>query len=307
MESSRVPGVGGTEPEAADEGRGAARRPGTVQAVTRASRLLKVLAAAPAEGARLRDVAAAAELDRGTTHRLLLTLCDEGFVEQDRVAKTYRLGLDFFALASAASNRYDVQEVARQSLQRLAEATGDTAFFCLRGGNDYVCVDVKTGRYPIKTLPYDIGARVPLGVGATGVAILADLSAAEVQDILDANAPRFHRFTEGEARAAVEAALADCRRLGYAVYRHRQAPGQEPGQGQGITSLARSICDRRGRPVTALALSAISERMDEARIRELAEVLREAAAEIYAAMMRRPEALRHRSRWEESGDQNFVS
>jgi DNA-binding IclR family transcriptional regulator len=242
----------------------------------------------PARAARLKDIAAAVQLDRGTVHRLLSTMAEVGLVEQDRGNKCYRLGLELFALATAASNRYDVQDVARASLRRLAEETGDTILFYLRAAGDGVCVDLETGDYPVKTLPVDIGGRFPLGFGAAGLALLAPLPDCEIEQIATQNRARMTRFDPSACETMPEA-IGSYRKLGFAYSDRNGAPG--------IASVAVPILDRRGRPVAAIGIASIVERLGGERRTALAGRLAREVAIISEALMRRPDALWQRHRW----------
>ena len=97
------------------------------QTVDRALALVQLVAAQSGHGARLSELAVASGLDRATTYRLLVSLTNRGFLDQDSATKRYRLGLEFFALAATASNQIDLGAVARSVLQVLAAESGDTA------------------------------------------------------------------------------------------------------------------------------------------------------------------------------------
>lgn len=270
---------------------GPAKRTGRNQSVQRAIALLRAVAVAPSDGERLADLAATAGLDRGTAHRILATLVDGGMVEQDAKTKRYHLGIEFFTLASAASNRFDVQEITRTSLERLASLTGDSVFFSVRSNDDIVCLDVAIGSFPIKTLPMDIGTRRPLGAGAPGIAILSALSDEEVGEILGRNADRLARVP-GQDRNTIEAGIAHCREHGFAV--------SPPREGPEIRSVAVAMLDRRQRPISVLSVTAIVDRMREPRPRDLADALKTEARTIEEAMWRMPDDQRHRTSWAKS-------
>jgi len=261
---------------------------GGAQTVDRALSLLRLVAGAPADGLRLADLAEAGGLDRATALRLLTSLANHGFVDQDASSKRYTLGLEFFTLAAAASNRYDLTEVARATLRRLSAETGDTATFCMRSGLNLVCLDVETGSFPIKALPMDIGSRRPLGAGASGIALLAGLPDFEIDQVLAKTAGK-RAEAPGQSDAAIRARIAECRRLGYAL-------GEEDALGR-ICGLSIALVNRRGRALGTLTLNGIPERFAAARIDELARHVTASAQAIDDAMCRMPDSDRHRARW----------
>ncbi len=258
------------------------------QAVDRALALLRLVAAAPGEGLRLSDLAVAGGLDRATTYRLLSSLVANELVDQDVVSKRYTLGLDFFTLAAAASNRYDVAEVARTALRDLSAQTGDTTTLCLRSGLTLVCIDVETGAFPVKALPMDIGSRRPVGAGATGIALLAALPDFEMEATLERSARRL-ADAPGQDAETIRAAVRRCRTLGYAL-----APEEPMAR---ILGLAVTLTNRRGRPQGTLSINGIPERLSDERLPELLSALQEQARAINEAMWRMPDSDRHRTRW----------
>ena len=265
---------------------------GGAQAVDRALGLLRLVASAPADGLRLSDLAEASGLDRATAHRLLASLVANEMVDQDVVTKRYTLGLDFFAMAAAASNRYDLADVSRTLLQSLSKESGDTTVLCLRSGVNLVCVDVEMGSFPIKALPMDIGSRRPLGAGASGVAMLAALPDFEVEPTLRKLAPRLAE-APGQELERVQEAVATCRALGYAL-----VPDEPLGR---IMGLAVTFANRRGRPQGTLSINGIRERLGPERLPSLLEVLHSHARSVEQAMSRLPDGERHRARWAAAG------
>jgi len=268
------------------------RPTGGAQAVDRALGLLRLVASAPAEGLRLSDLAEASGLERATAHRLLASLVANELVDQDIVTKRYTLGLDFFAMAAAASNRYDLAEVSRTSLQTLSKQSGDTTMLCLRSGLNLVCVDVEMGSFPIKALPMDIGSRRPLGAGASGIAMLAALPDFEIDATLRKVANRL-AVAPGQEVARVQEQVAECRKLGYALV------SDEPvGR---IMGLAMTFTNRRGRPQGTLSINGIPERFAPDRLPSLLEALHTHARAIEQVMSRLPDNERHRARWAAGG------
>ncbi|MDH5535470.1 MAG: IclR family transcriptional regulator, partial [Betaproteobacteria bacterium] len=133
-----------------------------------------------------------------------------------------------------------------------------------RSGLDAVCVDRHEGTFPIKTFTLEIGMRRPLGVGTGSLAILAALPEDEIRQIVGANAPRLPEYglTPGSLMAQVKSA----QRHGYAV---REAPTLA-----GVRSLGQALHNQSGIPFAALSISAISSRMNDKRVAELAGLLK---------------------------------
>ncbi|CAO3450025.1 AMP-dependent synthetase and ligase [Azospirillum largimobile] len=79
---------------------------GGTQSLERAIALLRAVADAGTDGARLADLMAGVGLSKATAHRLLMALAREGLVEQDGRSKRYHLGPDLVALGDLAALRH---------------------------------------------------------------------------------------------------------------------------------------------------------------------------------------------------------
>jgi DNA-binding IclR family transcriptional regulator len=149
-------------------------------------------------------------------------------------------------------------------MSRIAEATGDTVFLTQRSGLDAVCLDRHEGTFPIKTFTLEIGMRRPLGVGTGSLAILSALPDEEVRDIVNANAPRLPEY--GLTPATLVGQVKKAQKLGYAI---REMPSLA-----GVRSLGHALHNQGGIAFAALSISAISSRMTEKRVGELAAMLK---------------------------------
>jgi DNA-binding IclR family transcriptional regulator len=264
------------------------RHAGGSQTVDRALSLVQLVAVGSGKGLRLSELSAASGLDRATTYRLLVSLTNRGFLDQDSITKRYRLGLEFFALAATASNQIDLGAVARSVLEQLAGETEDTAMFCVRSGQNLFCVDVETGDFPIKVMPMDIGSHRPLGAGSASIAILSAMQDYEIQAVLKRTASRLAEVPNQGADVILRA-VAACRASGYAL-----APEDAAGR---ILGMSVVITSRPGRPLGALTLAGIPERLMPERIPDLARMLTTGVETLTATMLRIPNGARHRSRW----------
>lgn len=234
------------------------------QSIERALTLLREIAAHNRSGSRLLDLASRTGLQRPTVHRMLKCLAAEDMVQQNPETHRYFLGPMVFELGITAAPRFNLREICHPALTRIADATTDTVFLSQRSGLDAVCLDRHEGTFPIKTFTLEIGMRRPLGVGTGSLAILAALPEDEIRDIVAANAPRLQEY--GLTPNALIAQVKSAQRLGYAV---REAPTLA-----GVRSIGHALHNQSGIPFASLHVSAISSRMTEKRIAELAAMLK---------------------------------
>ena len=253
-------------------------KPSGTQTIQRASLLVRLVASRSRTGMRLAEVVQHSKLERPTAHRILKCLVDEGFLMQAADSHQYFLGPLIFELGLAASPQFNLSDICRSSLERLADKSGDTVFLSVRSGYDSVCIDRAEGTFPIKALTLEIGTRRPLGVGAGGLALLLRLSDEEVEEIVRANAKRlgaFHQLTV----PVLQKTLQRSRQIGYAL--------NDTHIISGAAMLGLPIVNRYGHPFAAISMGAISSRMTPPRQAELVAMLREEIAVIEGAMQDR--------------------
>lgn len=223
-------------------------------------------------GVQLSALVEESGLNKPTVRRLLLALIRAGLVEQDEESRRYFLGEESYVLGTLASPRFGLVELCLDSLARLSRKTEDTSFVSVRRGFYSVCLHREEGTYPVRTHALQVGFEHPLGVGAGSMAMLAACSEAEVDQVMEANAPVLAERYPGLPAARVRADLAETRAKGYSLN-----PGRILANSWGIGV---AIRQPDGKPAGALSIAAIDSRMQEARQVELAGYLTEEAAKV---------------------------
>jgi DNA-binding IclR family transcriptional regulator len=253
------------------------------QGLERACSVLWALRNADTQGLRLSEVSRATGLSKATTHRLLSSLTQARFVEQDEESGAFHLGFDLYVLGAGAINRYGIAQVAHDSMLRIAQKTDDTAFLTVRAGDDAVCVDRVEGGFPIKVLTLDVGDRRPLGAGANGMALLSMLADADVELVVKNNSERFKNYP-GRTSSIVFEEVEATRRRGYAI--------NNGGVIQGMSAVAVPVVISSGKPaIASLGVAAVTDRMQPERIETIAAWLRAEASEVSARIAKLAEGL----------------
>lgn len=233
------------------------------QTLRRAVAVLRVLAGAQERGARLNEVADQCGLTRPTTHRLLQVLVEEGLAARKNGSTRYVIGADAAALGIARPSALAVRSAADPVLERICKGTGDSVALIVRSGPDSLCVERRAGSYPIQVMTVTVGARLPLGVGVGGLAMLAFLPEHERDEVLKKNAARFVR--RKLTVAGLRERLCEVRRQGYAFTDSGVVPGTHV--------VAVPVFTPSGEPVAALSISATARRLPAARARTLLPML----------------------------------
>ena len=246
-------------------------RSGDIESVTRALHVLQVIASCNDGGIRFSDLCKAANLSNATAHRLLQTMIHEGFVEQCSSTRLYNLGFRFLTLGAAAANRFNMRDLARASLQRLAKDTGDTVFLCVPSYYDSVVVDRIEGSYPIKALAATVGTRRPLGVGSGALALLAFMSDERRPQIIQRNADRKDAYPQLDP-TLLRAAIEDARAKGYAYLDGIIL--------KGMSSVSGVVRGPKGDPLASISVAATSDRLSAHRRAMIVEEIRREARRI---------------------------
>lgn len=238
------------------------------QVVGRVAQLLRLVGRKP-EGTSIAGLVRESGLTRPTVHRLLASLAAEGLLDHDSATGKWVLGPEVFLLGSVAAARFPMEDIARPSLQRLAEETGESAFFSIRRGNETVCVLREEGSFPVRSFVLHEGVRFPLGVASAGTAIMAFLPVDERESLLSDWAAHAGEFAAGHTADVVRHNLEETRLRGYSV---------NPGLVlEGSWGMGAAVFNQEGKPAWALSLTGIEPRFRPERQEFLGRLLLEEA------------------------------
>ena len=153
-----------------------------VQSLARGLRLLSEIATSDG------DISAAVlsentGLSRQTVYHLLHTLRQAGYVEQHSGA-LYRLGWGVKPLAEGYGSQVRPPREALESLERLAQRTGETCSLSVWSGEDVVLIAQVPGRRPVRVADVEVGQRGSIHARAAGKALLAHADAVFRADVL---------------------------------------------------------------------------------------------------------------------------
>jgi DNA-binding IclR family transcriptional regulator len=136
-----------------------------VEAVERALSILEAFGER-AERLSLAQLAEETGLYKSTILRLAASLERFGYLNRSEDG-LFRLGPSLWRLGSTYRRGFDLGEVIRPELRRLVAATGETASFYVREGDERVCLYRENSPQAIRH-HLDEGSRLPLDRGAAG-------------------------------------------------------------------------------------------------------------------------------------------
>ena len=166
-------------PDKANDG-----QPGT-QAVQRALRMLHCFRSDRPQ-LTLTELADEANLTMPTAHRIVKALQDWGYIAQDENGRMFSLGPTVMKLAQVflqRDNQHELVLLAQPFLERLRDATGETAALHCPVDTQRVCVTEVPSRQPVR-MANGVGNLYPLHGGAAGKVILAWSSSTTLDRVL---------------------------------------------------------------------------------------------------------------------------
>lgn len=235
-------------------------------AVHRALALLRLFSRARPE-IGLSDAARLSGESKATVFRLLNTLCEHGFVEQNAANKTYRLGPAVLELARLREATVPLLSVVQPVLDRLQDLTGETCHVTRFNGQAMAVIASAESR-KVHRITIQGVESLPLGTTAAGLIYLAfadpEISAGLFSSIW-ADASEAARFRQK---------IAEARERGYAQV--------ETFEGEEVFGLAAPVFGGDQFAFAAIAVIVPPQRMTEAMHQAVVQGLLAASEEITA-------------------------
>ncbi|MGX9355664.1 IclR family transcriptional regulator [Roseobacteraceae bacterium S113] len=222
----------------------------------------------------LSELARMAELDKAATRRLLVALSKHGFIEQNEETRRYRLGSGFLRLARIREATVPIRHAAQEAIDWLVAQTNETAHASIPGSAGMVTI---AHRLPNRARVVNIEPAQVLHFHATasGLIFLAHATEATTARVFALKRERFAASTvvdEAELRALLDSFRAQGYSQTYSSFE------------DDVASLGMSFCTEEGDPRGSIALALPKADLTDARRDVLLPLLREAVAQIEAAL-----------------------
>jgi IclR family transcriptional regulator, pca regulon regulatory protein len=199
------------------------------------------------------EIAGRAGLDRGTSFRLVNTLCQLAYLAPVPRGRRFRLTLKCLELGYTPLARADLKMLARPLLSEMVPQVADAASLGMLDGTDIVYVERAQAELSQLNLDRRTGSRTGAYGAALGHAILACLPEERQRAIvLGSNRIRLSERTLIEPDAIFDR-LATVRARGYALSDGENA--------YGLRTVAAAVLDTDGSPVAGVSLTIHADRM----------------------------------------------
>jgi IclR family KDG regulon transcriptional repressor len=242
-----------------------------VRAVERAMQILSSFDGSHVERG-VSEIAQATGLHKATTHRLLMTLFNGGFLERTVDGERFRLGLRFVELGMSALRSLDFRQAAFPHMQQLVDRFQEVCTLAVFDRGRMLYVEVVHSERSL-TIAARVGRHLPAHCTASGKVLLAYLPTEVVAPILNASLTAYTERTITSADRLREE-LETVRQRGYAVADEEFEVG--------IWAISAPIRDIRGDVIAALSIPFPTNRLNRERIPDIVQVLLEAANAVSA-------------------------
>lgn len=254
--------------------------------LARSFQIIRYLLRSEDEAVGVRRMAADMKMAPSSIHRLLTALVEEGLVEKHDDTGLYSLGLEMIRLAHQAAARRPLHKLAIPYLRELVGASNETALLGMydHSRQEMMFVAVVESTQPLRYVN-KMWEWMPVYAGASGLAIMAFLSEAEQQDII--NRTRLAPITDRTIteRYKLEHQFEQIRKRGYA-----SSIGQRT---HGAVAIAAPIFGPIGDVIGDAIITVPEQRFDPASEAHLAEHVMRCANNITRQLGgRRPEQRR---------------
>lgn len=254
----------------------------TVKSVDKACYLLEIVSEYP-DGIAITELANEVGMYKSTVHRLLGTLMNREYIEQDAKTGKYKLGYKLLDLGMKLLASIDLRNESIPFLKELSMQANEVVHLALLDHGEIVYVEKVESDNTIR-MHSRVGKRVPVHATGLGKAILAYLPKGEVANIIDRYGLASLTPKTITDRIQFLRSLDETRKSGFAM-------DVEENE-QGICCVAAPILDSNSRAVAACSVSGPTIRMTPERLQALTPYVIQTGQKISERLGFRP--TRHR-------------
>lgn len=242
----------------------------SVQSVERALNIIEILQDLP-NGLGVTELSHRLEVSKSTAHRLLMSLYNKGFVQQDLQTEKYYLGLKFIELGQVVTDNLDIRKVASPYLRQLTEKTGETAHLAIMDKNEIVYIDKLESSATIRMFS-NIGKRAPIHCTGIGKAIFAFLQDQQIEQIIKDTGLRKYTEKTRTTREEMLIEIQEIRLRGYSI--------DDEEHEMGIKCSAAPIFNHKNEVVAGISVAGPIMRVTEEKLEMMAQEVLKVSTEI---------------------------
>lgn len=248
--------------------------------VKSAARVLDILEVLATHTQAMPTMAIASEcgIPKSSAHHVLNVMLERGYVTYSEQDRAWELGVRIFEVGSAYLRRTPLQRLGRPILETVCKETAEAAHLAILNDADVLYLDKDQPAASGPSLVTDIGVRLPAHLTAVGWAMLAELPAERVRELLEDGAAAMARRTSSgpDSLDALLSELTTVRERGYAFDDQMVTPG--------ICCIAAPVLSHEGAPLAAIGVSYLAAKSDAELVGRYSGVVRDAAKRLSTSL-----------------------
>lgn len=213
----------------------------------------------------LQELSTALDLNKSTVHRILNSLICMDYVRQDPETVKYSLSFKICGLSNQILSQNSMIDIARPFIKELSANSGETVHLVQLDGINATYIDkVEASQNSVRMISM-VGKSIPLYCSGVGKAILADMPDTKIESIWKQSF--IQQLTEHTVTRFVDFMnlIEETRRSGYALDNEENEID--------VRCIAVSLKGYNGKSTYAISISAPKDRMSDARILQLREMI----------------------------------
>ncbi|HHU77140.1 MAG TPA: IclR family transcriptional regulator [Firmicutes bacterium] len=236
-----------------------------IKSVIKAFQIMETMSK-PNEEIRIKDLAAAMDMEQSTIHRFLLTLEHLGYVEQTEKNGKYRLSLKLFEVGSSLIHSLDLHSQTSPVLHELNKRFGETVHLVVLDKGEAVFVN-KLATFPTLVTYSYIGKRCHAHCIASGKVLLAHLTPGEFENIIrEKGLPQFTANTLTDVEE-LKKHMVEIRKEGLAYDFGELEPL--------VNCVAAPVKNHAGQVIAAVSVSGPASRLDLEKLKKIGSEVKE--------------------------------
>ncbi len=219
-------------------------RSNSVKSVTKAFAIIDALDRA--EELSISQLSEMLEMDKTTVHRIINTIKEAGFVNQNPTTKKYSNSMKFYMYGRNVLHKNELGEIARPYIRQIAQITGETVNLGIRVENSVVYIDRAQSETGIQVAT-TTGKSIPMHCTGMGKAIMAYLESEEIDKIISETDLVAYTHNSAVNREQLLEKLAEVKEKGIAID-HEEFD-------IGLIAFGAPIFNADGKPFAAISIS----------------------------------------------------
>ena len=229
-------------------------------------------AVAEAGNVGIRELSSITGFPPSTIHRIVTTLVERNYFQQDPVTRRYSLSYRFLELGSRFQQQTHLTTIALPHLEQLMATARESVNLAVRDGDSMVYLDIVKSSYSMLQLFTQPGARVPLYATGVGKLFLSQMQDSELDAYLQRSKPTPYTPHTLVEKAKLVNDLQKIRSRGYSVDNQEME--------EGVRCVAALIFDHQGKPAASVSITGAAMRITPNRIEQFGTLAKACAAAI---------------------------